>query len=110
MAEPPIRVRKKTNRQSLGWLLLKVQDDFSGDPGGHSANLGASFPAVSALLVKGFSFVGADEMIDLAVANLMDLFADRVADFFLKEGTNPVGFFHRLSILHPIFKPLPSNY
>jgi len=39
----------------------------------------------------------------------MDLPAKRVADFFIKPIINVTGFLHRLSILLPIFKPLPSN-
>jgi hypothetical protein len=40
----------------------------------------------------------------------MDLFTNRVANFIPEKATNPIGFFHRLSILLPIFKPLPSNH
>jgi hypothetical protein len=56
-------------------LLLKVQDDLGGSLGCNPADLGASRPAVAALVMKGFPLFGVNQMIDLPVADLVDLLA-----------------------------------
>lgn len=48
-------------------------------------------------------------MIDLAKSDLMNLFAESVADLNPENVIDSLGFFHRFSILFPIFKPFPPD-
>jgi hypothetical protein len=54
---------------------LKVQDDLGGSLGCNPANLGASRPAVAALMMKGFSLFRVNQAIYFPVADLVDLLA-----------------------------------
>jgi hypothetical protein len=86
-----------------------IEKDLRGNPGGNPANLGASRLTMPARIVKGCPLLRDVKMIDLAKPFLVDLRAKRVADFFIEPIIHPTGFFHRFSVLLPIFKPLPSN-
>lgn len=48
-------------------------------------------------------------MIDLPKADLMNLFADGVANLIPENVIDSLGFLHRLSILLPILKPFPPD-
>jgi len=88
---------------------LKVQDDLGGSLGCDAADLRASRPAVTAFMVKGFPFFGVDQMINLAVADLMNLLAEGVADPIPEKVTDSPGFFHGLPILFPVFQLFPPR-
>jgi len=93
----------------LRFPLLDVEDDLSGNPGGNAANLGASRPAVAAHLVKGRPLFRDAQAVDLAILFLMDLPAERLADFSPEPVIDSTGVVHRLYILLAIFEPFPSN-
>jgi hypothetical protein len=59
--------------------------------------------------MKGFPLFRIDQMINLAVANLMDLFAKGMADLISETVTNPFGFFHGFPILLPVFEGFPPD-
>jgi hypothetical protein len=96
-------------RVALNSFFLAVEKNLRGDPGGNSANLGASGPAVAALLVKGRPLFRDDQVIDLAEPFLMDFRTKRVAHCFIEPVIYTTGFLHRFSVLLPIFKSLPTN-
>jgi len=58
--------------------------------------------------MESLSLLSNEKAIDSSIPNLMDLAAKSVPDFFSKLFVNPIGHFHCLSILFPVFQPLPS--
>jgi hypothetical protein len=60
-------------------------------------------------MVKGFALFGVDQMINLAVADLMNLLAEGMANSIPENIANPLGFFHGLAILFPVFKFFPAD-
>jgi hypothetical protein len=88
---------------------LKFQYDLGGNPAGNPADFRASRPTVAAVVVKGFTLFGIDQMINLAIADLMNPLTKGVADFISEKAIDLVGFFHGFSILFPIFKLFPAH-
>ncbi len=71
-------------------LLSDVENHLSCNPGCYSTHLRASFPAVAAILVKGFTLPRESETIDFAITNLMDLLTKRVADLVPEKGAKAI--------------------
>ena len=75
-------------------FFFHIQDDLRSDSGRHATNLGTPFPVMASHVVKGLHFLGDKESIDFAIANLVDLAAKGMANFFLEESINPFGRLH----------------
>ena len=88
---------------------MKVQDDLGGSLGCDAADLGASRAAVAAFMVKGFPLFGVNQAVHFSVADLMDLLAEGMADSIPENIADPLGFFHGLSVLGPVFKLFPPR-
>jgi hypothetical protein len=90
-------------------LLSDVKNYLSCNPGCYSTYLRASFPAVAAIFVKGFTLPRESETIDFAITNLMNLLTKRVADSVSEEAAKAIAYLHRSYMLLPIFESFSAD-